>query len=252
MDAGRIRIFTDGACSGNPGPGGWGAIVVAPNDAGILRVKEMGGGQIETTNNRMELLGAIAALKFVSAAALPVELFTDSTYVIHGITRWVHGWKRNGWSKSGGGSVLNRDLWEALDTLNAARRKLGPVEWKYVRGHSGNPGNERVDKIAVAYSLGNYIELFDGPFDEYDVDVSTVQAEASSSEERKTGSSKPSRDAGPKRIVYLSLIDGVLQRHATWKECEARVKGKPNARFRKATSASEEAAILAGWGVSGA
>jgi ribonuclease HI len=250
VDTGRIRIFTDGACSGNPGPGGWGAIVVAPGEAGVLRVKELGGGQIQTTNNRMELLGAIAALKYVSSIELPVDLFTDSTYVIHGITRWVHGWKRNGWSKSGGGSVLNRDLWEALDALHAERRRKGPVEWKYVRGHSGNPGNERVDQIAVAYSLGNYIELFEGPLDEYDVDVSRVEAETAVEERpTKTGSSKPGAPKG--KTVYLSLIGGVLQRHDTWKECEARVKGKPNARFRKATSPAEEAAILAGWGVTG-
>ena len=250
LDAGRIRIFTDGACSGNPGPGGWGAIVVAPDDAGVLRVKEMGGGQIQTTNNRMELLGAIAALKTVSTIELPVDLFTDSTYVIHGITRWVHGWKRNGWSKSGGGSVLNRDLWEALDGLNAERRKKGPVDWKYVRGHSGFPGNERVDQIAVAYSLGNFIELFEGRLDEYDVDVTRVQAETASDE--PPSRTTTSKSSGPKgKTVYLSLIDGVLQRHDTWKDCEARVKGKPNARFRKATSPSEEAAILSGWGIRG-
>lgn len=243
---GRIRIFTDGACSGNPGPGGWGAIVVTPDS----RVKEMGGGQAATTNNRMELLGAIAALKHVSAIEAPVDLFTDSTYVIHGVTKWVHGWKRNGWSKAGGGSVLNRDLWEPLDQLNSARKAKGPVQWKYVRGHSGNPGNERVDVIAVAYSLGQSIDLFEGPLDEYQVDVAEVQAE-SVTNGASSSSTSGSKASGPKgKPVYLSLLEGVLQRHATWKECEARVKGKPNARYRKATSPAEEAAILAGWGVS--
>jgi ribonuclease HI len=242
---GRIRIFTDGACSGNPGPGGWGAIVVTPDG----RVKEMGGGQAATTNNRMELLGAIAALKAVSTVDAPVDLYTDSTYVIHGVTKWVHGWKRNGWSKAGGGSVLNRDLWEALDQLNSARKSKGPVDWKYVRGHSGNPGNERVDVIAVAFSLGQSVELFEGPLDEYKVDVAEVQAEAVTNGS-KSGSSPGAKAPGPKgKTVYLSLIEGVLQRHATWKECEARVKGKANARFRKAASPAEEAAILAGWGI---
>lgn len=242
---GRIRIFTDGACSGNPGPGGWGAIVVTPDG----RVKEMGGGQAATTNNRMELLASIAALKAVSAIDAPVDLFTDSTYVIHGVTRWVHGWKRNGWSKSGGGSVLNRDLWEALDELNTARKRNGPVEWRYVRGHSGNPGNERVDEIAVAWSLGRVIELFEGPLDEYGVDVAQIQAESVTNGSGATGS-KPGGSKAKGKPVYLSLVEGVLQRHATWKDCEARVKGKPNARFRKAASPAEEAAILAGWGVS--
>ena len=244
---GRVRIFTDGACSGNPGPGGWGAVIVTPDK----RVKEMGGGQAATTNNRMELMGAIASLKHLSEVAAPVDLFTDSTYVIHGITRWVHGWKRNGWSKAGGGSVLNRDLWEALDLLNAGRKKTGPVEWKYVRGHSGNPGNERVDAISVAYSLGHRIELFDGALDEYPIDVGEVQAESVTVGSSGKSTSSSSKSSGPKgKPVYLSLIDGVLQRHATWKECEARVKGKPNARYRKATSPAEESAILSGWGVS--
>lgn len=242
---GRVRIFTDGACSGNPGPGGWGAIIVTPD----RRVKEMGGGQPATTNNRMELMGAIASLKHVSEVAAPVDLYTDSTYVIHGITRWVHGWKRNGWTKAGGGSVLNRDLWEALDLLNSGRKKTGPVEWKYVRGHSGNPGNERVDAISVAYSLKHPIELFEGPLDEYDIDVAEVQAESVTSGGAEKTASKASGGAKGKPI-YLSLLDGVLQRHDTWRECEARVKGKPNARYRKATSPAEESAILSGWGVS--
>lgn len=246
MTDGSIRIFTDGACSGNPGPGGWGAIVVTPD----ARVRELGGGQIQTTNNRMELLGAINALKAVANIAAPVELFTDSTYVIHGITRWVHGWKRNGWSKSDGGSVLNRDLWEALHVLDVGRKTSGGVAWKYVRGHSGNPGNERADAISVAYAKGEWIELYDGTLAEYEVDVTKTDlateatgAGASAKEGRRAGG------RGASKPVYLSLVDGVLQRHGTWKECEARVKGKPNARYRKATSPTEEAAILQGWGV---
>ena len=241
---GGIRIFTDGACSGNPGPGGWGAIVVTPDG----RVKEMGGGQIATTNNRMELQAAISALKQIHAIEAPVELFTDSTYVIHGITRWVHGWKKNGWERSTGGAVLNRDLWEALHALDVERRRKGGIEWKYVRGHAGNPGNERVDKIAVAYSLGDFIELYDGPLAGYDVDVTQVHAEPAAAAVK----SGPGARSAPKgKPVYLSLVEGVLQRHATWKECEARVKGRANARYRKATSPGEEAAILAAWGVSG-
>ena len=238
-----IRIFTDGACSGNPGPGGWGAIVVTPD----ARVKELGGGQLQTTNNRMELMGAISALKHVSSIAAPVELFTDSTYVIHGITRWVFGWKRNGWSKSDGGAVLNRDLWEALHELDLARKKSGGIAWRYVRGHSGNPGNERVDAISVAYSKGEWVELYDGPLADYDVDVTKTEAEDASAAGGGSGSSSRPKAVG--KPVYLSLVDGILQRHATWKECEARVKGKPNARYSKATSPTEEATILKGWGV---
>ena len=239
---GRIRIFTDGACSGNPGPGGWGAIVVTPD----AHVKELGGGQVATTNNRMEMMGAISALKHVSAIDAPVDLYTDSTYVIHGVTRWVHGWKRNGWTKSGGGAVVNRDLWETLDALTAARKKTG-ITWNYVRGHSGNPGNERVDVISVCYAKGEWVELYDGPLSGYDVDV--TQIHTATPEGEPGGGDSGAKPKASGKPVYLSFVDGALQRHATWKECEARVKGKSNAKYRKVTSPTEEALVLKGWGV---
>ena len=165
----------------------------------------------------------------------------------------MHGWKRNGWSKAGGGSVLNRNLWEALDLLNGARKAKGPVRLE-VHPRTLRESRQRARRRdrGCAYSLGQSVDLFDGPLDEYGVDVAEVQAESvTNGSSGGSSSSSASKASGPKgKPVYLSLIEGVLQRHATWKECEARVKGKPNARFRKATSPSEEAAILAGWGVS--
>lgn len=140
-------FYTDGACLGNPGPGGW-ATVVYFKDGSVF---EMGGAQSHSTNNRMELQAAIQALKILVASGQtePVSLYTDSEYVKNGITKWVKGWKKKGWKTSQGKPVLNQDLWEALDELN-----LPIVQWKYVRGHSGNEGNERCDFIARAFASG--------------------------------------------------------------------------------------------------
>jgi ribonuclease HI len=145
-------IYTDGACSGNPGPGGWGTVVYFSDGS----VYEMGGGDPQTTNNRMEMQAAIAALKFLteSGQSTPTPLYTDSEYVKNGITQWIHGWKKKGWKTSTGKPVLNQDLWQVIDSLNSKQ-----VVWTYVRGHSGNVGNERCDAIARAFALGKTPEL---------------------------------------------------------------------------------------------
>jgi len=140
-------IYTDGACSGNPGPGGWATVVYFTDGS----VHELGGADSQTTNNRMEMQAAIAALEFLSQiqTADAIELHTDSEYLKNGITKWIHGWKKKGWKTASGKPVLNQDLWETLDQLNSTQ-----VKWQYVRGHSGNEGNERCDVIARAFSLG--------------------------------------------------------------------------------------------------
>tara|TARA_B100001123_G_scaffold435622_2_gene564502 strand:+ start:613 stop:1038 length:426 start_codon:yes stop_codon:yes gene_type:complete len=133
-----ITIYTDGACSGNPGPGGWGALILKDGQE-----EELCGGERETTNNRMELMAAIEALEHVSPG-LPVKLYTDSNYVRGGITEWIHGWKRNGWKTSAKKPVKNVDLWQRLDLAAAAHQ----IEWHWVKGHAGDPGNERADALA--------------------------------------------------------------------------------------------------------
>ena len=134
----RVTIHTDGACRGNPGPGGWGALLVAKGFE-----KELWGGERQTTNNRMELLAAIQGLQALKRRCR-VDLHTDSQYVRQGITRWLPNWKKNGWRTSSRKPVKNRDLWERLDEL--AQRH--DVEWHWVKGHSGDPGNERADELA--------------------------------------------------------------------------------------------------------
>jgi ribonuclease HI len=134
----RVTIHTDGACSGNPGPGGWGAILQWGG-----HTKELHGGEAHTTNNRMELLAAIMALESLKRP-VTVDLHTDSQYLRNGITTWIHGWKRNGWRTSDRKPVKNADLWQRLD--EAIRRHA--VHWHWVRGHAGHDLNERADELA--------------------------------------------------------------------------------------------------------
>ncbi|MCG8442411.1 MAG: ribonuclease HI [Caulobacterales bacterium] len=137
-DASHVLIHTDGACSGNPGPGGWGVVLEWGDHC-----KELKGGEPDTTNNRMELTAAIEALAALKRR-VPVTLVTDSVYVRDGVTKWIHGWKRNGWRTADKKPVKNEDLWRRLDELAAAH----DVEWRWVKGHAGDPGNERADQLA--------------------------------------------------------------------------------------------------------
>ena len=134
----NVTIYTDGACSGNPGPGGWGAILMS----GVHR-KELNGGEAMTTNNKMELQAAIEALAALKRPS-KVDLHTDSTYVQNGIKKWIHGWKKNGWRTSDKKPVKNAELWQALD----AARQRHNVSWHWVKGHAGHPENERADELA--------------------------------------------------------------------------------------------------------
>lgn len=243
-----IVVFTDGASKGNPGPGGWGVIIVTP--AG--HVTELGNGSPVTTNNRMELSGAIAALEHLRDTPGPLDVYTDSTYVIQGITAWVHNWRRKGWRTATGGEVLNREYWEALSELTEARGAR-TIRWHYVRGHVGIPGNERVDEIADGFATHTRITLYDGPLSGYDVAIMDLPDDTSVPARSKPAAAGPSRGAkaGAKgaAFAYLSYVDGKAMRHATWPECERRVKGRAGAKFKKATSAADQAEILRGWGV---
>jgi ribonuclease HI len=133
-----VEIHTDGACLGNPGPGGWGALLRYKG-----RERELSGGEPDTTNNRMELMAAIQALETLTEGC-GVDLYTDSQYVRQGITEWMPGWVRRGWKTAGGDPVKNRDLWERLQAATQRHR----VEWHWVKGHNGHPENERVDVLA--------------------------------------------------------------------------------------------------------
>ena len=140
MDLPQVEIFTDGACKGNPGPGGWGAILRSKG-----KERELSGGETPTTNNRMELMAAIEALKALKKPCR-VQLYTDSNYVRDGITKWIHGWRRNGWKTSDKKPVKNAELWQALMDATEPHR----IDWHWVKGHAGHPENERADALACA------------------------------------------------------------------------------------------------------
>jgi ribonuclease HI len=233
-----IIIFTDGASRGNPGPGGWGAVVVYGN-----KVRELGGREDHTTNNRMEMMAALSALTFAKDSKEPITIYSDSSYLINGITKWVHGWKKSGWITKTKDEVLNRDLWERL--AEAVQGK--EVDWTYVGGHLGIAGNERCDEIATSCADGKKISLYDGYALGYTIDerdLKNIQIDAARIHEKVKSVAR--RKSSP-AYSYVSLVDRSVQTHKTWTECEARVKGKSGAKFKKAISRADEQTIIADW-----
>ena len=138
-----LYAYTDGACSGNPGPGGWGALLIARDGDKVLKERELCGGEADTTNNRMELLAAIHVLETLERPS-KLTVITDSAYVKNGVTSWMHGWKRNGWRTSNKKPVKNVELWQRIDEAQARH----DVTWEWVKGHAGHPENERADELA--------------------------------------------------------------------------------------------------------
>ncbi|MDO8985295.1 ribonuclease HI [Cypionkella sp.] len=141
----ELFAYTDGACSGNPGPGGWGVLMLAREDGAVVKERTLSGGEAHTTNNRMELLAAISALEALTRVS-ELTIVTDSAYVKNGVTEWIHGWKRNGWKTSGKDPVKNVDLWQRLDLAQAKHK----VVWRWIKGHAGHAENERADELARA------------------------------------------------------------------------------------------------------
>ncbi|NEY89969.1 ribonuclease HI [Tabrizicola oligotrophica] len=140
-----LFAYTDGACSGNPGPGGWGVLMIAREGGAVVKERELSGGEPATTNNRMELMAAISALEALSRP-VDITIVTDSAYVKNGVTEWIHGWKRNGWRTAGRDPVKNAELWQRLDAAQARHK----VVWKWIKGHAGHAENERADALARA------------------------------------------------------------------------------------------------------
>jgi ribonuclease HI len=227
----KATIFTDGASRGNPGRGGWGSVVIE-NDT----VTELGGREDMTTNNRMELKAAIEGLRVVKGDN-QITINTDSAYVINGITKWVHGWKKNGWMTKTKEEVLNRDLWERLVDVKDGK----DVKWNYVGGHSGVVGNERCDVIATSFADSAHTDLYKGPLVGYPVkgilDLSQVKEKVSKKSHSKA-----------QAYSYVSKVDGKILTHGTWAQCEARVKGKCGTRYKKAVSLDQEREIIEEFG----
>lgn len=226
----KTIIFTDGSSRGNPGPGGWGSVVVNGD-----QVIELGGREEHTTNNKMELRAAIEGLK-VGSEAEEIVIYTDSSYVIKGITQWIKGWKRNGWKTQTKEDVSNKDEWMELDTLVSGKQ----IKWEYVGGHIGIKGNERCDEIATAFADKEPISLYKGSLSEYPIpSILDISHDALQLATKKSSSARSSAKA----YSYISLVDGKIEIHKTWAECEKRVKGV-KARFKKSLNKEEEQEIV--------
>jgi ribonuclease HI len=276
----EIIIFTDGASRGNPGPGGWGAVIIFPQGKGDddfqfsrlqtpeyynsgqvilnfqkptddlshnknnndnIQVVELGGRQKNTTNNQMEITAAIEAISFISFSKIsqlppPILIYTDSSYLINGITKWVYGWQKNNWKTTTKGEVLNKTLWEKLIEVSKDKK----IDWKYVSGHSGIKGNERCDEIATAFADNIKIDLYSGPLSEYKIDVLRFDIDKKISKKRNDNKARSKKEP----YSYVSEVNGVIEIHKTWLECEKRVKGKSKTRYKKAVSKDEEKMIV--------
>lgn len=232
-------IFSDGSSLGNPGNGGYGAIIINEH----ATVIEIGGAENNTTNNRMELSGLLHALKTIEKSKGQIICCTDSQYVINCISKWLPGWKKNNWITSTKTPVLNKDLLEQIDKIVQTHKEIGEVHFKYVPGHVGVSGNERCDEIATSFARGETPELFNGTLSDYAVDTLNIGVDEEEAEKKartKTNSGKA--------YSYLSLVDGIALRHTTWADCENRVKGQSKVKFKKTISKQDEEAILKSWG----
>ncbi len=244
MNSKNILIYTDGACSGNPGPGGYGSIIIVDSKS----VTELGQHFSQTTNNRMEMQAVISALQFCLDrfdSVVTLRIFTDSVYVIRGSTQWLFGWKKRGWQTAQGLEVTNQDLWQTMDQLlqQISKKFSLKIKWSFIRGHKGIAGNERCDEIGVAFSKRNSIELYTGPASTYHFDVSVVPAEEPLPEMKGAATSSEKKETW-----YLSLINNQVAKYNIWKDCEAAVKGRPGVKFKKVTSLAEEQKLLKAWG----
>ena len=165
MKKGEIIIYTDGSSLGNPGPGGFGAVIILGE-----KVIELGGRENESTNNRMEMMAAIVALQEIEKRKMKAKkilVHTDSGYLLNGITVWIHGWVKNNWRTASKQKVLNQDLWEILFKLENNLKKKSEIEWVKVKGHDGVALNERCDELATSFSAGEHVLLFTGNFKDY-------------------------------------------------------------------------------------
>ncbi len=207
------------------------------------QIIELGGRLNPTTNNQMEMLAAIQALEEIEEIQGSVQVWTDSTYLIRGITQWIWGWRSRDWKTADGKEVSNRELWQRLLRILGKRTKENPISWNYVRGHTGVPGNERVDEIAAGFAQGRRPALYRGTLLGYSVAITDLPDSGEMPEQRP-------REAKVAAHSYLSFVHGKLKRHTTWAECERWVKGQPGAKFKKAVSSADEAKIVESWGLS--
>ena len=233
----EIVVFTDGSSRGNPGPGGWGAVLVLSGEK--RKVVEMGGMDKLTTNNRMEMTAVIEVLKYITDLYkdnfYSVVIYTDSRYLIKGIKEWVKLWEKNNWKKKDGESVKNEDLWRKLISF----KEKTDISWVHVKGHAGISGNERADEIACAFADGKEVNLRNVKYEDYGVDLLSL--------EQSSVSIKKEKNSSKKAYSYVSEVDGKVLTHKSWDECKKRVEGVSGARFKKVYSPKEEDELMKKW-----
>jgi len=231
-----IIVFTDGSSLGNPGPGGWGTLIISPK---LGEVVELGGAKPKTTNNEMELEAVIAALSYLIHGSDPIHIFTDSEYLMNGARSWRKKWAKNGWKTQQGAEVKNLPQWKSIHSLLEAMGE-DRVHWHHLPSHVGIPGNERADTIAQTLARGEDPQLFRGRLEDYPVpNILSLEGVEEKRAEKRSG--------GAKAYSYLSLVDGKVERHENWAQCEARVRGASGAKYRKALSPEHEREILREW-----
>lgn len=237
-----VYVFTDGASRGNPGDAGWGAVMLIDGQT----VVERGQSVKEATNNQMELSAVIGALSYLERNDewdRPVEIFTDSAYVQNGITSWIHNWIPRGWKTAEGKPVQNKELWKDLYDLT----KSFTVLWRKVDGHAGVIGNERADDIATAMADDESVDLYSGTYDAYPLKLITDDGHPTKEDTAQTDASEKKSQGGSSQAWYVSWVDGEIETHQSWKECENRVTGVSSARFKKVTSKQEEQTTIENW-----
>jgi ribonuclease HI len=236
----ELVIYTDGASRGNPGPGGWGAVILVDGYA-----MEIAGSAKKATNNQMELQAVLEVLSDSATRAHngPIVVFSDSAYVVNGLNSWIWGWEKKGWITSTKTPVENKEIWvKLLSLLKELGSKLTVAK---VKGHGGELYNERCDELAVSAALGlsaqagkkeNHFKGSQKDYDKFLIDIGTTAKKASPKK-------KKSKETGP-AYSYVSMVGGKVYADKTWAECEARVKGKKGAKYKKVFSKAEETSLV--------
>lgn len=240
----EIIIHTDGAAKGNPGKGGWGTIIILDNK----KVIELGDKVKLATNNQMELRAMIEGLKYVSQKIKPknaeINIYSDSNYLLNGITSWIEGWRVNGWQTKAKQDVLNKEYWEELSLYKEKLALENSLSFNKVKGHNGDPLNERCDDIASGFGLEEDVKLFSGDLEKYkkvfELSENVEHAVAKNVPQKKSSSSKQA-------YSYVSMVTDKVFADKTWAECEKRVKGKSGAKYKKVFSKEEEQDLIALW-----
>lgn len=231
-----IIIFTDGSSRGNPGPGGWAAIVWNNE-----KIHELGGSDPHTTNNRMELTALLQSLVFLEKREMEgnVTLYIDSQYVLSGVTVWMYGWEKNEWTTKTKEKVLNQDIWKELLVLVYRLKQKRNLIFKKVDGHSGVLGNERVDLLATQFADKERVLLFTGATEMYEKLIGGTLADLRPSHQKKN-----KKSSSQKAYSYVSLVEKKVYVDSNWEDCKKRVSGKKGVQYKKVFSKEEEEALV--------